>query len=203
MNKTIAIKKGNALLKRMKGTGWKLKTWKNVVWHYCVQNGELTIRQQTNPEVFYSFLASKKEDENDGGARIWADRNSGKDPNELVERQLLLTKKVAEGYLDIISDIEKRIKEPKKFKLFKITKSFRGGENIYFAKLPLDRHITKEHWQSQLDEWGENTHGGYNYGYQITATPIKRLPKPIPSQFCPKGKPLEFLTFNESMLDKK
>ena len=62
-------------------------------------------------------------------------------------------------------------------KHFKITKSYQGGEGIYFASMPSKCIITKDTWQSQLEEWGERTNGGHNYGYHIDATPIKKLPK--------------------------
>jgi hypothetical protein len=35
-------------------------------------------------------------------------------------------------------------------------------------------------WQYQLQDWGENTPGGHNYGYTINIWPIKGLPKRKP-----------------------
>ena len=43
MNKQEAEERGQALLKRMKGKGWKLRVHENIGWHYNVWNGPAAV----------------------------------------------------------------------------------------------------------------------------------------------------------------
>lgn len=63
-------------------------------------------------------------------------------------------------------------------KCYRITKSFQGGQGIYFAEMSTNKTLRKGCWDYQLKEWGERTNGGHNYGYRIDAKKCKR-PKKI------------------------
>jgi hypothetical protein len=81
---------------------------------------------------------------------------------------------------------------------YRIKKCFQGGEGIYYARMPKGfriKHHTKRYgnyWKTQLEEWGEHTNGGHNYGYRIYVTWIKALPK----------KKKEILKFNKLYLER-
>lgn len=63
-------------------------------------------------------------------------------------------------------------------KCFKITKYFQGGEGIYYAEMSDKKIMRKGCWEYQLEEWGEGTSGGHNYGYRMYSSRCKR-PKKI------------------------
>jgi len=65
-------------------------------------------------------------------------------------------------------------------KKFEITKSFRGGRTKYYAKMPNSKQMDRNKWRYQLEEWGEATDGGSNYGYNINAKRIKQIPRNTP-----------------------
>ena len=65
-------------------------------------------------------------------------------------------------------------------KKFEIAKSFRGGCTKYYAKMPNGRQMGRDKWRYQLEEWGEVTDGGSNYGYRISAKRIKQIPRNTP-----------------------
>ena len=67
-------------------------------------------------------------------------------------------------------------------KCYKITKSFQGGQGVYYAELPKNKKIKKDYWRNQLERWGETTDGGHSYGYQMSIKPCKR-PKVIKNRF--------------------
>ena len=60
---------------------------------------------------------------------------------------------------------------------FAITKFFRGGSTTYYAKMSATKRMKRDTWRSQLEEWGENTSGGENYGYRIDVKQIKQIPR--------------------------
>lgn len=62
---------------------------------------------------------------------------------------------------------------------YKITKVGRGFSNDYYAIMPKGKRIRQGRWQDQLEQWGEGTGGGSNYGYRIYARPCKKPKKPV------------------------
>ena len=60
---------------------------------------------------------------------------------------------------------------------FKIQKFFRGGSTVYYAMMPYNKQMKHGYWKYQLQDWGEGTDGGFNYGYQIKVTQIKNSPR--------------------------
>jgi hypothetical protein len=62
-------------------------------------------------------------------------------------------------------------------KSFKITKYFQGGRSEYYAKMSVNSRMGHGNWTHQLEEWGEGTSGGHNYGYQIKVSRVKSIPR--------------------------
>jgi hypothetical protein len=58
-------------------------------------------------------------------------------------------------------------------KLYAIKKTFRGGQDVYYISLNDAEEVTEE----MLKRIGEYTPGGENYGYEVTAKKIRKLPK--------------------------
>ena len=93
-------------------------------------------------------------------------------------------------------------------KIYKITKQFQGGADIYFATLPKSLKVKHGYWQHQLDEWGERTNGGHCYGWRIKVSRTSKYPKveKIHIPFNPNHKielrRADRLYFNEYFLEK-
>lgn len=62
-------------------------------------------------------------------------------------------------------------------KIYKITKHFQGGQGIYYALMSNKKQMKKGYWDYQLQDWGEGTNGGHNYGYRIHVNQVKNIPK--------------------------
>ena len=61
-------------------------------------------------------------------------------------------------------------------KHFKVTKHFQGGSTAYYASMPSNKKMRHKTWTYQLQEWGERTDGGYNYGWRIHAVRVNKIP---------------------------
>lgn len=91
--KREATAAGKKLLSRMKTSGWKLRVWENMGWHYALENYGMSIHQD-NPKETCSVLFSL-DPEGPGGSSIWCDKKQYKDPNKAVERQMELARNYA------------------------------------------------------------------------------------------------------------
>jgi hypothetical protein len=58
-------------------------------------------------------------------------------------------------------------------KIFEITKTYRGGQRVFYISLADHEYITSE----MLEHLGEYVSGGENYGYQMSAKEIAELPE--------------------------
>lgn len=68
--------------------------------------------------------------------------------------------------------------QPKtKGQVYKITKNYQGGQGIYYAVLPEGKVPQEGSFKPQLEDWGEATNGGHNYGYRIKMRRVKNIPK--------------------------
>lgn len=74
--------------------------------------------------------------------------------------------------LFVIDSANKR--NPRTHNYYKITKVGRGFRTHYYAIMPKGKKMRKRLWQTQLEQWGEGTSGGSNYGYRIYARPCKK-----------------------------
>ena len=64
----------------------------------------------------------------------------------------------------------------KNVKVFKVVKHFRGGRTIYHALMPKTKKMRKKMWEYQLQDWGDNTPGGHEAGWDIQTSRVKRIP---------------------------
>lgn len=60
-----------------------------------------------------------------------------------------------------------------KYDWYKVTKTFRGGENQFQIRVPKTK-LSKDDWQEILDYIGENTNGGHSAGYNISTCKLKK-----------------------------
>lgn len=61
--------------------------------------------------------------------------------------------------------------------IYKITKHFRGGCGIYYAFRPKTKDMDLDVGPAQLDLWGENTNGGHESGWEISAEIVSEIPE--------------------------
>lgn len=59
MNKQQATRAGKALLRRMKGHGWKLRVYENLGWHYSVETNRIHVVGPSHPgeETFMALMS--------------------------------------------------------------------------------------------------------------------------------------------------
>jgi len=100
-----ATKEGEALLKRMKGNGWKLRVHENGGWHYNVTNGPLYVAPSAADGKFFCLL-SDKPDQPGWGAAIWTTRHTDEDPNLAVQHELKEARKVVKRINEVIQVAE-------------------------------------------------------------------------------------------------
>ena len=110
MDHETAMKHGKALLRRMKGKGWKLDVWENLGWHYAVYNGTLTVHATEYLLGQTTYFTLLGDTERGGGECYWTEDFSSTDPNKVVERQLAHALKVAKGHLAIVKKVEANIR---------------------------------------------------------------------------------------------
>jgi hypothetical protein len=98
-----AARLGGELLAKMKGTGWQLRVWENLGWHYevhnCVGDREVSVRVHYGK---YSVLFG-----HNGGEIFWTERKSYDDPNEAVRQQLKLARKFVDDLNVEVTKAEK------------------------------------------------------------------------------------------------
>ena len=86
-----AVKDSEALVKRLKGNGWRAKVWENSGWHYKAISGPIAVMPSFFKGKFWCMIA---DDSNHAGcgASLWTPRPIGqhKDPNICVKEALLL-----------------------------------------------------------------------------------------------------------------
>lgn len=113
MNKEQAEKLGKELLAKMKGTGWTLRVWENLSWHYRVMNGGLDIYPSFDGIAFHAVLNRQDAPGGHGGEIFWTDKNRHSDPNLVVERQLKTARNFTDRCVKTLDDLELRIKGAK------------------------------------------------------------------------------------------
>lgn len=78
-------------------------------------------------------------------------------------------------------------------RIFKVVKTFQGGQTTYGAILRKGVSVIRGHWKYQLQEWGEGTNGGHNYGWRIRVTEVTRYPRVKVTKFSPEKKAIVVL----------
>lgn len=87
--KAAAKKAGEALRKKLKGKGWKIRVWENIGWHLSAQLGRMTVHGV--PGNWWTLLGKGS-----AGEIFWSPRCKGfQDPNAAVRHQL----KIANAFL--------------------------------------------------------------------------------------------------------
>jgi hypothetical protein len=61
--------------------------------------------------------------------------------------------------------------------IIKITKYFQGGHNTFYARMPANKKIRCNCWDSQLHEWGDKTVDGCIHGYRLYVNKAGRIPR--------------------------
>src|ERR1043166_7716034 len=91
MTKEMAVRRGKALLKKMKGKGWRMHVHENLGWHYRVGRRfplGFSVKvyqyddQRGRPIHEYWCLYG-----DGGGLACWSTHTNAKDPNESVRKQ--------------------------------------------------------------------------------------------------------------------
>jgi hypothetical protein len=101
LTKKEAEKKGRALLKLMKGKGWKLRVHENLGWHYNVWNGPAAVYPSgANNGKFFCLLSNRDCGGTGAGVAAWTTKGSYKDPNRAVEKEV----ESAQEYADEINE---------------------------------------------------------------------------------------------------
>lgn len=94
------------LLNQMKGSGWKLKIWENLGWHYCVCNGPLQVHPSSIDDSYFTLLDG---DGSGGGSPCYSVDTNFNDPNEAVRVQLETARLFVNSQDEIVRKLEEKI----------------------------------------------------------------------------------------------
>lgn len=97
MTNLEAHKRGAALLKKLKGKGWRVRVWENIGWHYAAhlgpsEQGCLSLHPHSDGSAKYAVLLGAA----GAGNYQWYVRKRYRDPNTAVRAQMRAVK----AYLD-------------------------------------------------------------------------------------------------------
>lgn len=104
------------LLRRMKTPGWKTRLWKNLGWHYSLQNGFVSLHVSSAIIGGDHYFAMVDYDEGgSGGLSMWTKSNSSsfKDPNKAVEAAITYALPIMDHITGIRSRISALVKSGK------------------------------------------------------------------------------------------
>ena len=113
MDELTARRHGKVLLRRMKGTGWKLEVWENLGWHYCVVNGNLTVYASEYMDGI-SYTALLGDEGPHAGLPLWSSHFSSKDPNEVARNQLEIAEDTVKRLTTVVKKVRANIGPKKK-----------------------------------------------------------------------------------------
>jgi len=97
MTKAEATQKAKVLLARMKGTGWKIRVFENLGWHYGVETDRLSVR---GTEINGDYFCLLKPHFTFFGAV----GRSKTDPNKAVQATLRNARASLAGYNQILAE---------------------------------------------------------------------------------------------------
>lgn len=109
MTKAQAERGAQALRRKLKGKGWKIKLWENMGWHYCLQLGPLRVDRDRS-DGFYSVLMGEKQEDNVGGSYLWLVRAGFLDPNCAVTMQIRKARKTVDRLNALVNSVEDALK---------------------------------------------------------------------------------------------
>lgn len=107
-----AARLGKALLKRMKGKGWRLSVWENLGWWYCVRNAPLVVHPVDvlkGPEKFFCMVSGDVRVAG-GGLSVWTDNFYSVDPNKAVRHAVKLARVYTDGLIRCVEKAEAIVK---------------------------------------------------------------------------------------------
>ena len=105
--KAQATKEGKALLKKMKGKGWKLNVWETMGWHYCVHLDHISVWANTyRVGTLYSCLMGNCWN---SGRLEWCDTFHSKDPNKAVAHMVRMARANVVDLDEIVTKTEEAI----------------------------------------------------------------------------------------------
>jgi hypothetical protein len=94
----VAIARGERLLARMKGYGWRLRVHENLGWLYCVYSSNITVspnygasnvkRYPDESKLTYTCLINSEAGKPHAGSGLWSTDFYCKDPNKAVQHEL-------------------------------------------------------------------------------------------------------------------
>lgn len=88
-----AVRDADALVRRLRGSGWRPVVWENLGWHFRAVSGPVQVygdRRGRGGRLRYSCMVADRLEENAGGSTIWTDPGRGHyaDPNEAVDAEV-------------------------------------------------------------------------------------------------------------------
>ena len=100
--------RGMKLLERLHGTGWALRVWENLGWHYAASNGTVNVHPSGN-DKFFCLIGSAQHPT--AGLGVWTKDGdkSTSDPNEAVRRSLKLARGVVDDLNETLSAAEQAV----------------------------------------------------------------------------------------------
>lgn len=104
LSKSEARRRGEALLKKLDGDGWKLRLWENLGWHASVFRGPLTVYvdSYSSRESYSCLLGAEVDEDVSGGELFWTDTFQHRDPNVVVRHQLKVAREFVRRCQDAI-----------------------------------------------------------------------------------------------------
>jgi hypothetical protein len=87
-----AVRDADALVKKLRGTGWRAVVWENLGWHFRAVSGPVQVYgNRCGPRgiLRYSCLISDQLEVSVGGSVLWTTKDKfHSDPNQAVEHEL-------------------------------------------------------------------------------------------------------------------
>lgn len=110
--KKEAETRGNALLNRMHGIGWKLRVWENMGWHFAVGNGSIDLSEgYTRPgkKPTYHILMGTVEGGVGGTYPFVMEGRAFTDPNKAVRVQMKYARQQIDALTALVTKMERNI----------------------------------------------------------------------------------------------
>lgn len=102
MTKEEAERRAKALKRKMKTRRWVIHIWENIGWHYCIDNGFISIFPSGIDTLYFPMMSTQLGDH--ATPPYWYVNRLFSDPNEAVKVQLQYAKKFAEKSMEIVHE---------------------------------------------------------------------------------------------------
>jgi hypothetical protein len=106
--KEQATERGKAVLKQMRGPGWKLVVHENLGWHWTLRNGKMSLSGSylgyQNPDTYHVLITD--DDRHQGaGSMNWRTTENFTDPNDAVYHAIEKVKDFTEKTLNVFVEL--------------------------------------------------------------------------------------------------